>query len=129
MIVDSIAIDKMLWPLAGRRTGVEWKYCRAKDQQKKVALMAGETARRASMMGLQQLYRIYTTIAGKPGEPVPLSAFKFSKEETEKLFSMFDEDYHISRFFHFSDVSGEKYFIDGENATHIAIDPEISSIF
>jgi hypothetical protein len=91
--------------------------------------MAGETARRAPMMGLQQLYRIYTSIAAKPGEPVPLSAFKFSKEETEKLFSIFDEDYHISRFFHFSDVSGEKYFIDGENATHVAIDGEISSIF
>jgi hypothetical protein len=90
--------------------------------------MAGEPARRAPMMSLQELYRVYTTIAGKPGEPVPLSAFKLSKEETEKLFSIFDEDYHISRFFHFSDVSGEKYSIDGEDATHVAIDSEIRSI-
>ena len=81
------------------------------------------------MMSLQELYRAYTIIAAKPGEPVPLSAFKLSKEETEKLFSIFDEDYHISRFFHFSDVGGENYFIDGENATHVAIDGEISSIF
>jgi hypothetical protein len=93
-----------------------------------VALIAGETARRAPMMSLQELYRVYTTIAAKPGEPVPLSAFKLSKEETEKLFSIFDEDYHISRFFHFSDVSGEKYSIDGGDATHVAIDSEIRSI-
>ena len=91
--------------------------------------MAGETARRAPMMSLQELYRVYITIAVKPGEPVPLSAFKLSKEETEKLFSIFDEDYHISRFFHFSDVSAEKYSVNGERATHVAIDAEISSIF
>ncbi len=84
--------------------------------------------RAALMMSLQELYRVYTTIAAKPGEPVPLSAFRWSKEETEKVFSIFDEDYHISRFFHFSEAGGEKYFIDGENVTHVAIDPEISSI-
>jgi hypothetical protein len=90
--------------------------------------MAGETARRAPMMSLQQLYRVYTRTTAEPGEPVPLSAFKLSKEETEKLFSIFDEDYHISRFFHFSEASGEKYSINGESATHVAIDAEISSI-
>ena len=90
--------------------------------------MAGETARRAPMMSLQELYRGYTTIAAKPGEPVPLSAFKLSKEETEKLFSIFDEDYHISRFFYFSATGGQEYLIDGESVTHVTIDPEISSI-
>ncbi len=90
--------------------------------------MAGETARRAPMMSLQELCRVYTTIAAKSGEPVPLSAFKLSKEETEKLFSIFDEDYHISRFFHFTRSPGEKYSINGESATHVAIDPEISSV-
>ena len=85
-------------------------------------------ARRAPMMSLQELYRVYTTIAAKPGEPVPLSAFKLPREEIEKLFSIFDEDYHISRFFHFSEAGGEKYLIDGENVTHVAIDAEISSI-
>ena len=87
-----------------------------------------ESARRAPMMSLKELYRVYTTIAAKPGEPVPLSAFKMSAEETEKLLSIFDEDYHISRFFHFSEAGGEKFTIDGESATHVAIDPEISSI-
>ena len=87
-----------------------------------------ESARRAPTMSLKELYRVYTTIAAKPGEPVPLSAFKMSADETEKLFSIFDEDYHISRFFHFSEAGGEKFTIDGESATHVAIDPEISSI-
>jgi len=90
--------------------------------------MAGETARRAPMMSLPELYRVYTTIAAKPGMPVLLSAFKLPREEMEKLFSIFDEDYHISRFFHFSEAGGEKYLIDGENVTHVAIDAEISSI-
>ena len=96
--------------------------------ERKVVLMAGEIARRAPMMSLQELYCVYATIAAKPGEPVPLSAFKLPREETEKLFSIFDEDYHISRFFHFSEAGGEKYLIDGENVTHVAIDAEISSV-
>ena len=90
--------------------------------------MTAESVRRAPMLSLQELYRVYTTIAAKPGEPVPLSAFEFSKKETEKLFSIFDEDYHISRFFHFTEAGGEKYSINGENATHVAIDLEITSI-
>ena len=90
--------------------------------------MSAESARRAPMISLQELYRVYTTIAAKPGGPVPLSAFKLSVEETEKIFSIFDEDYHISRFFHFSQTHGEKYSINGEAATHVAIDPEIAAI-
>jgi hypothetical protein len=90
--------------------------------------MAAESARRAPMLALQELYRVYTTIAAKPGEPVPLDAFQMSQQETEKLFSVFDEDYQISRFFHFSDGGGDKFTISGEIATHVAIDPEISSI-
>lgn len=90
--------------------------------------MTAESVRRAPMMSLKELYHVYTTIAAKPGEPVPLVAFQLSAEETEKLFSIFDQDYHISRFFHFSEVAGAKFAIDGESATHVAIDPEISSI-
>ena len=90
--------------------------------------MTAESARRSPMMSLQELYRVYTTIAAKPGEAVPLSAFKLPVEEAEKLFSIFDEDYHISRFFHFSEANGDKYSINGEIATHVAIDPEIASI-
>ena len=80
------------------------------------------------MTSLKELYRVYITIAAKPGEPVPLSAFKLPVAEAEKLFSIFDEDYHISRFFHFSEANGDKYSINGEIATHVAIDQEIASI-
>jgi len=90
--------------------------------------MTAEYARRAPMMSLQEIYRVYITIAAKSGELVPLSAFKLSANETEKLFSIFDEDYHISRFFHFGDAGGQKFSINGYAATHVAIDPEISSI-
>ncbi|HEY6129426.1 MAG TPA: hypothetical protein VIW23_14730 [Candidatus Acidoferrum sp.] len=93
------------------------------------APIVAESAPRAPMISLKELYRVYTTIAAKPGEPVPLSEFKMPAEETEKLFSVFDEDYHISRFFHFSNTGGRQFSINGESATHVSIDPEISSIF
>ena len=66
-----------------------------------------------------------TSIAAKPGTPVPLSAFQLSQPETERLFSIFDEDYHISRYFHFRNEHGHKYSINGEEATHVVIDPAI----
>ena len=91
-------------------------------------LMPDEAARRSPMMSLQELYRLYARIAAKPGEPVPLSAFPLSVEETGKIFSIFDQDYHISRFFHFSQVSGTGYKIDGFEQTHVSIDEEIQSI-
>lgn len=87
--------------------------------------MTAEAASRAPMLSLKELYRIYTSIAAKPGMPVPLSEFKLSQTETESLFSAFDEDYHISRFFHFQNEHGDKYSINGEIATHVVIDPEI----
>jgi hypothetical protein len=129
MIVDWVAIDKgrERLNLVARECTIT-SYFAQREAIRKVALMPPESARRAPMLSLQELYRLYTTLAPKPGESVPLSAFKFSAEQTEKLFSIFDEDYHISRFFHFSVTSGDKYSINGEVATHVAIDPEISSI-
>lgn len=87
--------------------------------------MSTLAARPTPMISLQELYRQYTCLAPKPGEPVPLSAFKMSHAETEKVFSIFDEDYHISRFFHFHNEHGDKYSINGEMATHVVIDPDI----
>ena len=87
--------------------------------------MATHAATPAPIIPLQELYRIYTTIAAKPGEPVPLSAFKMSTREVERVFSAYDEDYHISRFFHFHNEHGDKYSINGETATHVVIDPDI----
>jgi hypothetical protein len=90
--------------------------------------MAAHAFSRAPMIPLQELYRMYTAIAAKPGEPVPLSAFQLSRPETERVFSAFDEDYHISRFFHFHNSNGDEYNINGQVATHVVIDPAIRLI-
>jgi hypothetical protein len=89
--------------------------------------MAAEP-RRAPMMSLQQLVANYCTLAGGFGQPVALSAFALTAAETERLFSSYDEDYHISRFFHFSEATGPQYSINGIGVTHVSIDPEIETI-
>jgi hypothetical protein len=70
----------------------------------------------------------YQALAGDFGKAIALTDFGLSRSATEQLFSGYDEDYHISRFFHFSQTNGEKYSINGEAATHVVIDPEIASI-
>ncbi len=80
------------------------------------------------MMPLRDLVHLYRSQAGNFGEPVALFAFGLAIAETERLFSGFDEDYHISRFFQFSESAGEKYSINGVPATHVSIDAEIQSI-
>jgi hypothetical protein len=90
--------------------------------------MSAEAARRAPLMSLRELVRLYRTHTAKFGEPVLLSVFGLTPQETERLFSSYEEDYHISRFFHFSEVSGEKFSINGFAATHLSLDPEIESI-
>jgi hypothetical protein len=79
-------------------------------------------------MTLRQLVDRYLEAAGSFGEPVALSAFGLASPELEKVFSAYDEDYHISRFFHFTNTDGTAYRIDNEPVTHVAIDAEISSI-
>ncbi len=89
--------------------------------------MAAEP-RRAPMMSLQQLVANYRALATEFGQAVALSAFDLTPAETERLFSSYDEDYHISRFFHFAEVSGQAFSIDGIPATHVSIDPEVETI-
>ncbi|HUE42634.1 MAG TPA: hypothetical protein VMP12_03670 [Candidatus Sulfotelmatobacter sp.] len=88
--------------------------------------MAAEP-RRAPIMTLQQLVAKYQSLAGGFGVATPLSGFGLNKAETEQLFTDYDEDYHISRFFDFTEADGEKFLIDGVPATHLAIDAEIQS--
>jgi hypothetical protein len=90
--------------------------------------MSSEATRHAPMMRLRELVDRYFSIAGGFGIPVALSSFALSPAETERLFSSYDEDYHISRFFHFSQEAGTAFSIDGFPATHVAIDREIQSI-
>jgi hypothetical protein len=87
-------------------------------------------------MDLRQVVEKYKSVAGGFGKPVPLAAFGLSREETERIFSVFDEDYHISRFFHFSlnpttEAGGPPivaYQINGFPHTHVALDADIEAI-
>ena len=90
--------------------------------------MSAEAAGRAPIMPLRDLVRLYLSRTGNFGEPVALSAFGLTNTATERLFSGYDEDYHISRYFQFSEAAGEKYSINGIPATHVSLDAEIQSI-
>ena len=90
--------------------------------------MSAAAARRAPLMSLSELVRHYRSQAGEFGRPVALSSFPLSAAEIERLFSSYDEDYHISRFFHFSEGEGQKFQINGIPATQVALDAEIETI-
>ena len=79
-------------------------------------------------MSLGELVRLYRSHAGDFGRPVALSAFGLSAGETERLFSGYDEDYHISRFFRFTEAGGQRFSINGIPATHVSLDAEIETI-
>ncbi len=90
--------------------------------------MSAEAASRAPIMPLRDLVRLYLSHAGNFGRPVALSAFGLTNTETGRLFSGYDEDYHISRFLQFAEAAGEKFSINGIPATHVSLDAEIESI-
>jgi hypothetical protein len=90
--------------------------------------MSAESTRRALTMNLNEVVERYAGLAGNFGNPVALSAFGLGAQETQKLFSAFDEDYHISRFLHFSHANGQTYSISGDAVTHVAVDPSIYSL-
>jgi len=80
-------------------------------------------------MDLREVIEKYKSLAGEFGQPVELARFGLSLEGTEKLFGVFDEDYHISRFFHFTNVSGAAtYSINEFPQTHVSIDAAVSEI-
>lgn len=86
-------------------------------------------------MNLRETVDQYLVLAGDFDRAVPLAAFGFSREETERHFSALDEDYHISRYLHLSNQkrSGtlealETYQINGFPYTHVSMDPQIDSV-
>jgi hypothetical protein len=84
-------------------------------------------------MNLRETVDKYLVLAGDFDRAVPLAAFGFSREETERHFSTLDEDYHISRYFHLSNQAASTpeaamYQINGFGHTHITIDAEIAEI-
>ena len=53
-------------------------------------------------ISLRDVVQKYRELAGGFARPLALAAFGLSQQQTERVFGIFDEDYHISRFFHFS---------------------------
>jgi hypothetical protein len=80
------------------------------------------------MLSLREVVDRYLAVARKFGEPVALSSFQLSPTEIQALFNVLDEDYHLSRFLHFSRVEGESYVISGARITHLSIDSGIQSM-
>jgi hypothetical protein len=80
-------------------------------------------------MNLRDVVNKYLGIAGGYGRPAALADFGFDPAQAERLFSAFDEDYHISRFFHFTSSGGAAYKINGFEHTHVSVDKEIETIF
>ncbi|HEV2522091.1 MAG TPA: hypothetical protein VGT24_06885 [Candidatus Acidoferrales bacterium] len=79
-------------------------------------------------MTLRELVEKYLSVAGGYAFLAPLADFGLERAELERIFSAFDEDYHISRYLHFSQVSGPAYKINGFEQTHVSIDADIQSI-
>jgi hypothetical protein len=85
-------------------------------------------------MTLREIVKKYMALAGGFGRPVALADFGLAQSEIEGVFSAFDEDYHISRFFHFTldptleSLPGRTFQINGFAQSHVSLDPEIQSI-
>jgi len=79
-------------------------------------------------MNLREVVEKYLAAAGAYGRSVALSSLGLSAKELESVFSLFDEDYHISRYFHFQCAAGANYNINGFPQTHVSIDAEIQTI-
>jgi hypothetical protein len=79
-------------------------------------------------MNLREMVEKYLAAAGGYGKTVALGSLGLSREEIESVFSLFDEDYHIGRFFHFQSAAGANYQISGFPQTHVSIDAEIQSV-
>jgi len=79
-------------------------------------------------MTLREIVDKYLSIAGGYAFLAPLADFGLPPAEVVRIFSALDEDYHISRYFHFSQVSGPAYSINGFDQTHISIDADVQTI-
>jgi hypothetical protein len=84
--------------------------------------MSSEATHHAPMMPLRELVDRYLSASGGFGIPTALASIGLSAADTERLFSGYEEDYHISRYFHFSKEDSTEFSINGFPATHVAID-------
>jgi hypothetical protein len=90
--------------------------------------MSTSSPRRGQRLKLSELIERYLSASGGYGKLAALSSLGLPRADTESAFSLFDEDYMISRYFHFQNRSGESYQINGFPQTHVSIDSEIQSI-
>jgi hypothetical protein len=79
-------------------------------------------------VNLKGIVTRYLAITGSFGRPAALTEFGPDPAQIAVLFSGFDEDYHISRYFHFAKSTGPTMAINGFEHTHVTIDPEIQEI-
>jgi hypothetical protein len=79
-------------------------------------------------VNLREIVEKYLAIAGGYGRPAVLADFGLDRNQTERVFSAFDEDYHISRYFHFTRSTGTRYTINGFDHTHVSIDADIQNV-
>jgi len=81
-----------------------------------------------AMWNLHEFVEQYVALAGDFGKPAELSQFALPDEEIVAVFGSFEDDYHISRFLHFTKLPGKSYLIGGAEVTHLSIDRAIESI-
>ena len=86
-------------------------------------------------MSLAEMVGKYKSLTGNVfTKQVALADFGFAPLETERIFGLFDEDYHISRYFHFTldpafeKLPGGTYQINGFPQSHVSLDAEIVAI-
>lgn len=89
-------------------------------------------------MDLAPAVKKYLEVAGGFDQPVHLSAFGLSKEETETAVSVWDEDYQISRYMLLSRERDEElesyppdarlYLVNGYECTHLSFHADIQKL-
>ena len=89
-------------------------------------------------MDLAEFVKKYTELSAGFGGAVHLSQFGLSKAETEKLVSVFDDDYQISRYMVLSRQPDEElvsyapearvYFVNGFEVSHVSLAPGIRKV-
>jgi hypothetical protein len=89
-------------------------------------------------MDLATAVKKYLELAGDFGRPLHLSRFALPKNETEKIFSEWDEDYQSSRFMMLAREGDEAlksfpdneriYFINGFEYSHVTFHQDIQTL-
>jgi hypothetical protein len=79
-------------------------------------------------MNLSEVVKKYLVISGGYGHPAALADFGLDRAQAERVFGAFDEDYHISRYFHFTRATGTPYTINGFDHTHVSIDADVQDV-